>query len=302
MRNRTKLEKAIQTPGRVLMNLLFRIPMISHQISDEKYLKIIYFLCFWRKLNLDNPKTYSEKLQWIKLYDRRDIYTRMVDKYEVKEYVSKIIGEQYMIPTLGIWDKFEDIDFDKLPDRFVLKCTHDSGGLVICKNKKEFNIKSSKKKIEKCLKRNYYYLGREWPYKNVKPRIIAEPYLEDQNGELKDYKFFCFSGKAKMLFIASDRGVDTRFDFYDMEFNHLDFANGHANSEKTLECPDGFEQMKELAAQLSVDCPQVRVDFYNIDGKIYFGELTLFHFSGFVPFEPNEWDEKIGNWMQLPSK
>ena len=301
MRNRTKIEKAIQTPGRVFMNLIYRIPILPKCIDDEVYLKFIYFFCFWKKLNLGNPTTYSEKLQWIKLFDRRDIYTKRVAKYDVKEYVANIIGENYIIPTIGVWEKFDDIDFSKLPKQFVLKCTHDSGGIVICKDKEKLNKIKVKNKIEKCLKRNYYYLGREWPYKNIKPRIIAEPYICDQNGELKDYKFFCFSGEPKMLFIASDRGRDTRFDFFDMEFNHLSFVNGHANSSKILKCPDKFSEMKELAERLSYGYPELRVDFYNVDGKIYFGELTLFHFSGFVPFEPEEWDEKIGKWIQLPS-
>lgn len=300
MKNRSKLQKALQTPGRVFMNAIYRMPFLSKHIDDEAYLKFIYFFCFWKKLNLKNPKTYNEKLQWIKLYDRRDIYTTMVDKYEAKKYVADIIGEDYIIPTLGVWDTFDEIDFDKLPDQFVLKCTHDSGGLVICKDKKVFDKEAAKKKINKSLKKNYYYLGREWPYKNVKPRIIAESYMEDKKGELKDYKFFCFNGIPKMLFIASDRGIDTRFDFYDSEFNHLPFMQGHPNREKKIDCPDGFEEMKKLSFDLSKDIPAIRVDFYNVDGKIYFGELTLFHFSGFVPFEPAEWDEKIGEWIDLP--
>lgn len=299
MRNRSKLEKAIQTPGRAFMNIIYRVPWLSHMIPDDMYIKIIYFFCFWKKLDLKNPKTYSEKLQWLKLYDRRDIYTTMVDKFAVKEYVAKRIGEEYIIPTLGVWDSFDEIDFDKLPQRFVLKCSHDSGGLVICKDKSKLDICAAREKIEKCLKKDYYYLGREWPYKNVKPRIIAEKFMSDSNGQLNDYKFFCFNGTPKMLFIASDRGVDTRFDFYDEDFNHLPFMQGHPNSEKTLSCPNGFKEMKQLATQLSEGFPQIRVDFYNIDGKIYFGELTLFHFSGFVPFEPPEWDEKIGRWFDV---
>ncbi|MEL7660876.1 ATP-grasp fold amidoligase family protein [Acetobacterium wieringae] len=300
MRNRTKFEKAIQTPGRFFMNLIYRFPAISKKIDDKEYLKFIYFFCFWKKLNLENPETFSEKLQWLKLYDRRDIYTKIVDKYLVKDYVENFIGLEYVIPTLGVWDRFEDIDFDALPNQFVLKCTHDSGGLVICKDKKELNIEMAKRKINKCLMRNFYYLGREWPYKNVIPRIIAEPFISDKNGELKDYKFFCFSGTPRMLFIASDREIDTRFDFFDANFKHLPFTNGHANSEKSLEYPQQFEMMKRLAAILSKNFPQIRVDFYNVDGKIYFGELTLFHFSGFVPYEPNFWDIEIGKWVELP--
>lgn len=302
MKNKSKLEKVLQCPGRLLMNILYRIPFLSHRIDDVRYLKMIYFFCFWKKLNLDNPKTYNEKLQWLKINDRKDIYTTMVDKYEVKKYVSNIIGEEYIIPTLGVWDNFDDIDFSLLPDKFVLKCTHDSGGLVICRDKKKFDIKKARDKINKTLKRNYYYLGREWPYKNVKPRIIAEEYIVDKNNELNDYKYFCFSGHPKMLFIASDRGIDTRFDFYDMNFRHLPFINGHPNSDKVINRPVNFNKMRELASILSRDIPQVRVDFYDVDGKIYFGEMTFFHFSGFVPFEPGKWDKKIGEWLVLPKK
>lgn len=299
-KNRNKIQKAIQTPGRAFMNIIYRMPGLSKCIDDEKYIKFIYFFCFWKKLNLNNPQTYSEKLQWIKLYDRRNIYTTIVDKYSVKEYVASIIGKEYIIPTIGVWDKFEDIDIEKLPDSFVLKCTHDSGGLVICKDKEKFDVSAARKKINKSLKRDYYLLGREWPYKNVKRRIIAEPYISDSKNQLNDYKFFCFNGKPRMLFIASDRGTDTRFDFFDMDFNHLSFEQGHPNSIKKIQKPNGFDKMSLLASMLSKDFPEVRVDFYNVDGKILFGELTLFHFSGFVPFEPSKWDKKMGNWITLP--
>lgn len=275
-------------------------------INDEEYLKRKFKAIMGEELNLDNPQTFNEKLQWLKLYDRKPQYTQMVDKYEVKKYVANIIGEEYIIPTLGVWDKFEDIDFDSLPNQFVLKCTHDSGGLVICTDKNKFDYKSAKKKISKCLKRNYYYLNREWPYKDVKPRIIAEKYMVDESGyELKDYKLFCFGGEPKLMFIATDRSnpdEETKFDFYDMDFNHLQIKNGHPNSNKDIPVPNSFEEMKVLASKLSKGIPQIRVDFYNINGKIYFGELTLFHWSGMVPFEPEEWDYKLGEWIELPSK
>jgi len=292
----------MQTPGRAVMNMIYRVPGLSERISDEKYLKFIYFLCFKRKLNLSNPVTFTEKLQWMKLYDRREIYTTMVDKYAVKEYVSKKIGKQYIIPTIGVWDNFEQINFDELPNQFVLKTTHDSGGIVICQDKGTFDIKSAKKKLDGCLKRNFFYLAREWPYKNVKPRIIAEPYITDENNQLNDYKLFCFSGKVKMLYVASDRGIDTRFDFFDQEFNHLPFENTHPNSDKKVVKPYGFEKMKELAESLSEGYPEMRVDFYDIDGKVYFGEITFFLMGGFVPFEPDEWDYTIGSWLNLPNR
>jgi hypothetical protein len=222
----------------------------------------------------------------------------------VKKYISAKIGNEYVIPTLGIWDKFDDIDFDKLPDQFVLKCTHDSGGIVICTDKSNFNVNSAKRKIEKSLKFNFFYIAREWAYKSVKPRIIAEMYMMDESGlELKDYKFFCFNGEVKALFIATDRNTkneETKFDFYDINFNHLPIRHGHPNAIKPIDKPFGFEKMIEIASILSKNIPHVRVDLYNINGKIYFGEFTFFHHAGFVAFEPDEWDYIFGNWIQLP--
>ena len=271
--------------------------------DDKKYLEKVFECIMGKELDLDNPQTFNEKLQWLKLYDRKPEYTTMVDKYAVKKYVADIIGEEYIIPTLGVWNHFDEIDFDKLPNQFVLKCTHDSGGLVICKDKNKLDLKAAKQKIEKSLKQNYYWFGREWPYKDVKPRIIAEKYMIDESGyELKDYKFFCFNGEPKMMFIATDRGSDTKFDFYDIDFNHLPFTNGHPNANKKIKRPKNYSKMLALAAKLSFGIPHVRVDFYNINGKIYFGELTFFHWSGLVPFEPEEWDYKLGNWLKLPEK
>lgn len=279
---------------------------VYNSMSDEKFLKTKYRNQINKELNIESPRTFNEKLQWLKLYDRKPIYTTMVDKYEVKKYIADIIGAEYVIPTLGVWEKFEDIDFDSLPEQFVLKCTHDSGGLAICKNRSTFDFKSAKKKIGKCLKRDYYLCSREWPYKDVRPRIIAERYMEDsETSELRDYKFFCFNGKAKMLFIASERqkkGEETKFDFFDMDFNLLPFTNGHPNAQVTPLKPKCFDEMLALAEKLSVDIPHVRVDFYEVDGKVYFGEMTFFHWSGFVPFDPPEWDEKIGSWIELPEK
>lgn len=253
-----------------------------------------------KKLDLKNPQTFNEKLQWLKLYDRNPEYTKMVDKYEVRKYIADKIGEEYLIPLLGVWDKFDDIDFSTLPDQFVLKCTHDSGGLVICKDKSKLDIEAARKKINKCLKRNFYKLTREWPYKNVKPRIIAEKLMVDESGtELKDYKIFCFNGDPKAMFIATDRPHDTRFDFFDTEFNHLPFTNGHPNATKEIKRPKGLEEMVQLAEKLSQGMKQVRIDFYDINGKVYFGEITFFHWSGMVPFEPEEWDYKFGEWINI---
>lgn len=271
-------------------------------LPDKMYIKRKYYRRMGKKLNLAHPTTYSEKIQWLKLYDRRPEYTTMVDKNLAKDYVAKIIGEEYIIPTLGVWDKFDDIDFDKLPNQFVLKCTHDSGGLVICKDKRTLNISSAKEKIERSLKCNYFLHGREWPYKNVKPRIIAEKYVVDKNGELNDYKFFCFDGIVMALFVATDRPFDTRFDFFDSSFNHLPIVNGHPNADKPIEVPENFDEMKAIAEKLSIGIPHVRIDLYNVDSKIYFGEMTFSHYCGMTPFEPEEWDKKFGEWINLPSK
>lgn len=273
-------------------------------MTDEDFLKMQFRNVFGYELNLENPKTYNEKLQWLKLYDRRPEYTMMVDKYKVKEYVASLIGEDHIIKTLGIWTRFADIDFDKLPNQFVLKCTHDSGGLVICTDKEKLDIAAAKRKIEKSLANDYYMQNREWPYKNVKRRIIAEEYMVDESGyELKDYKFFAFDGTVQAMFIASDRmskKEETKFDFFDMEFNHLPFTNGHPNSQHPIKKPNSFEEMKHYAEVLSKGIPEARIDFYDINGQVYFGEITLFHWSGFERFEPQEWDRKFGDWIRLP--
>ena len=253
-----------------------------------------------------NPKTYSEKLQWLKVYDKNPLYTALVDKYEVKKYIADVIGEEYIIPTLGVWDRFEDIDFDSLPDRFVLKCTHDSGGIAIVKDKATFDKEKARKQFKIALARNPYNTNREWPYKNVKPRIIAEQYMENEaTHDLRDYKFFSFDGETKAMFIATERGSETeetKFDFFDMDYNHLDFRNGHPNADVLPEKPQCFDEMHALADKLSRGIPQVRVDFYEVNGRVYFGEMTFFHWSGMKPFEPAEWDRTFGDWITLPPR
>lgn len=295
-----KIKEAFRNPKKVATYLLCRIAPI---LPDKLFLECLFRLRMGYKLNLDNPKTFNEKLQWLKLYNRKPEYTQMVDKYAAKKYVANIIGEEYIIPTIGIWDRVEDIDFDQLPNQFVLKCTHDSGGIVICSDKSKLDICAAKRKLKKALKRDFYAQNREWPYKNVKHRIIGEEYMVDESGyELKDYKWFCFDGDPKALFIATDRGVEgeeTKFDFFDADFNHLPFTNGHPNSPRPVLKPRGFEKMKELAAKLSQGHPHLRVDFYDINGKIYFGELTFYHWSGTTPFDPKEWDYKFGSWINL---
>ena len=284
---------------------------IGRLIPDKLWIQMKYYQWFHKLPNLKNPQTFNEKLNWLKLHDRRVEYTTMVDKYEAKQYIADRVGLKYVIPNVGgPWDRFDEIDFDKLPEQFVLKTTHDCGGVVICKDKQNFDKKHAKAFLEGHLKRNYYYTSREWPYKNVKPRIFAEAYMKDMDSfsgveQLTDYKFFCFNGEVKALFVATERAnenVETKFDFFDSEYNHLDFIQGHPNALKTPPKPTAFAEMKAVAMNLSKGIPQVRVDFYQVGARIYVGELTLYHFSGTVPFQPEEWDYIFGEWIDLPTK
>ena len=276
-------------------------------LSDKTYVKMLYRLEMGKKLDLTSPRTFNEKLQWLKLYNRKPEYTNMVDKYEVKKYIEKVIGKEYIIPTLGIYDKFDDIDFSKLPNQFVIKCTHDGGSIFICKNKKDFDIESARKKINKKLKMNYYYHEREWPYKNVKPRIIIEKYMEDKNDkELRDYKFYCFDGYVKALLVATNRQSETEelaFDYFDNKYNHLKLTNHwHPNAKTIPHKPKQFEKMVELASKLSKGFPHIRVDFYEVNGEIYFGELTFFDMGGTLKIHPDDWELEWGNLIKLPDK
>lgn len=297
-----KLKKVLKNPYKIFIPLGYKGKL--NWMDDKTYLRFFYRGAMGKKLNLKAPKTFNEKIQWLKLYDRNPEYSKMVDKYEAKIYVAEKIGEEYIIPTFGVWDNFDDIDFSKLPNQFVLKCTHDCGGLVICKDKSKLDINEAREKINNCLKKEYFWGSREWPYRAVKPRIIAEAYMEDEKtGELRDYKFFSFDGEAKVMFIASERqkeGAETKFDFFDMDYNHLPFTNGHPNADILPEKPETFEKMAELAGKLSEGIPQVRVDFYDVNGHIYFGELTFSHWGGIVPFDPEEWDYKLGDMIKLP--
>lgn len=273
-------------------------------LPDSFYIQLNYFGHFHRFADLKNPKTYNEKLNWLKLHNHDPIYSKYVDKYTVKAYVDSVIGEGYCVPTIGVWESFDEIDFDSLPNQFVLKCTHDSEGIVIVKDKCLMEESAVKRKITAALKQNFYYIGREWPYRSLKPRIIAEPFLiDDETGELRDYKFFCFDGEPKVLFIASDRAIDdVRFDYFDMDFKHLDIKQKYPNASKPIKKPRTFEQMIELSRKLSKGFVHVRVDFYEVNGKVYFGELTFYHFSGFMPFQPRGWDEIFGEWLKLPAQ
>lgn len=270
-------------------------------VPDRLYIQFRFKKRTGYKLNLKKPKTFNEKLQWLKLYNRNPEYTRMVDKHDAKVYVAEKIGDRYIIPTIGVWDKFEDIDFDLLPEKFVLKTTHDSGGVVIVKDKSKLDVESAKKKIERSLKRNYFWSNREWPYKNVKPRIIAEQFLEDID-ELVEYKLFCFDGEVKMILVCKGQahGAGRTNDYCDLELRRLPFTALFPNSKGELPMPKEMPEILDVARKLSAGVPQLRVDTYVADGRIYVGELTFFHNSGMVTFDPPEWDQKLGDWIKLP--
>lgn len=272
-------------------------------INDNMYLKKRFRLIMGCKLDLNCPKTFNEKLQWLKLYDRNPVYTNLVDKYEVKKIVSNLIGNEYIIPTLGVYNTFEEIDFSKLPNQFVIKCTHDSGGIVICKDKNELDLKKVRKKICKSLKRNYFYSGREWPYKNIKPRIIIEKYMiDDKYKDLIDYKIMCFNGIPKYTFVYSDRFSNSgvKASFFDINWSELSFKRGFQKSNIEIKKPKNYNKMLEFSKKLAKNIPFVRIDWYEVNGNLYFGEITFFPNSGFGKFEPNHWDLKLGKMLRLP--
>ena len=299
------IKKIIDNPKILIAHAI--MSPLGRLFSDKTYLKILYNSYTKKRLHFDNPVTFTEKLQWLKLHNTSEACTHMVDKYAVREFIKEKIGEEYLIPLLGVWSDFDEINFDLLPNQFVLKCTHDSGSVVICRDKSNLDFNSARKKLNKGLKRNYYWRGREYPYKNVQTRIIAEQYTVDENDELNDYKFFCFDGEPKMLFYASERFAKdkggVKFDYYDMNLNHLDiqsYGNLNAKPENYLKPFPEFEKMKELAQILSDGFAHVRVDLYLVSGRIYFGEMTFHHDGGLVPFIPEKWDHILGEMIKLP--
>lgn len=282
--------------------------LISHYMpwiikDDERYLKTCYFLATRRVLHLENPQTFTEKLQWLKLHDRNPRYSQLVDKYEVKNFIASLLGKEYVIPTFGVWDRFDEIDFGKLPNQFVLKCTHDSGGLVICKDKKLLDLSSARKKIEKSLKNRFYLEGREYQYKDVKPRIIAEKYLEQENGEsLKDYKVLCFNGKAKLIEYHSDRYTSHHTqDFYDTDWNKTSISQGGPDSvsDYVVGAPNNLRRMIEYSELITKDMAHCRVDWYEIGTTLYFSEITFYDSSGFDRMDRDEDELMLGTWINI---
>ena len=274
---------------------------VANVLPDKTFLKMRYRAAFGKKLNLKNPQTFNEKLQWLKIYNRDPRYCAMVDKYDVREYISEQIGSQYLIPCLGVWDRTDDIDYDALPDKFVLKCTHDSGSVIIC-DKSDLDKQKIKHYLNKKLKKNMFWWGREWPYKHLKSRVIAEQFMKDQSGELRDYKFMCFNGEVKCTFTCTDRfsGKGLHVTFFDRDWNVMPFERSYPSVKEGVPKPENYGKMVELAERLSAGIPFVRVDFYEVNGQIYFGELTFFPGNGMEAFQPEEWDYKLGEWIELP--
>lgn len=276
----------------------------SFLFPDKLYLTLLFRCKMGYWIDWKNPKTFSEKLQWLKLYNRKPEYTTMVDKFAVKEYVAKIIGEEYIILTLGVWDTPEEINWDELPNQFVLKTTHDSGTVIVCKDKNEIDFKIVKKRLKKSLKKNYFYHGREWPYKNVKRRIIAEQYMEDRDSEdLIDYKFYCFNGEPIYCQVIRDRRSKETIDFYDADWNHMPFVGLNPivkNGITQVVKPYNLEDMLSICRKVASQLPFVRVDLYSIQRKVYMGEITFYPASGMGVFTPQEWNYKLGELISLP--
>ncbi len=297
-----KIQKIREIPFRIN----YKWPEMFKWMDDEQSVKFWFWCVMRKKLDLEHPKTYNEKLQWLKLYDHRPVYQDMVDKVEAKKLAAKVMGEECIIPTLGVWTQFDDIDFDGLPNKFVLKCTHDSGGLVICTDKSKLDIKAARKKIARSMKRNFFLVGREWPYKNITPRIIAEAYMEDtQSKDLVDYKIFCFNGKAECVMVVADRAMgNPKYYFFDKEWK-LRKYNRLCRSlpdDFQIPKPKEMDQLFAIAEKLCAEIPQLRVDLYVVDGQIYFGEYTFFNQSGLETGFDLKTDMYLGSLIQLPTK
>jgi len=293
----------INSMCRGLMYLLY-IPVIRNVCPDSWYVRCQYRYKMGKKLNLKDPRTFNEKIQWLKLNDRDPVYTKMSDKCQARTFVSDRLGENYLIPLIGEYDDFDDIDFTKFPQQFVIKCSHDSGSVVIVKDKDTMDVDAVKKKICKALRRNYFWIGREWAYKNIEPKIIVEKYLEDESGvELKDYKIFCFGGVPKFIQVDFDRFTNHRRNIYSPKWEYMAFTSMYPTDQDVhVPRPENLDEMLSVAETLSAGVPHVRVDLYSIGSDIKFGELTFYHGSGVEKYDPEEWDGTLGGWIDLDVK
>ena len=290
---------------KLIKNSEFRLQLIKllSFVPSAPYLKMVYRIKTGEKLHLKNPVGFNEKLNWLKLNHIHPEYTQLVDKLAVRDYIREKIGEDYLFPLLGSWNSFDDIDFDALPDKFVLKCNHDSGSVKLITDKSKMDKAALKAFFERRLAMNAYCLGREYPYKDVPPKMMAEAFMEaPDGGGITDDKFLCFHGEPNLLFVATDRATDVRFDFFDMDFQHLDIVNIHEQSGKEIQKPSCFEEMKSLAETLSQGMEFVRIDLYEIGGRVYFGEFTFFHGGGFYLFYPAHWEKDLGDLLPLETR
>lgn len=301
-----RIIKALVNPRLVVQKIFNKFSVFIK--SDLLVIKISYWLIMGKKVDLKHPHSFNEKLQWLKLHDKHPEFTKMVDKISAKEVARQIMGNEYIVPTYGTWDSFEDIDFDILPNQFVLKCTHNSGGTIICRDKKTFDKKHAAKVLKKCLRKNPFWATREYPYKNVRPRIIAEKFMSDDRAEisgLTDYKFFCFNGKAEFLYVSL--GLEfhetAKISFFDLKGDILPFRRKDFSPISNFVKPVCFEEMVDLAQKVAkqLNLPFIRIDLYEVHGHIYFSEFTFFPCSGNLPFEPAIWDNKLGDLLKLPS-
>ena len=297
MMERQRIIKGLKQPKYLF--IFFLQEYLAKYLSDTTYIKWIYRLRIGNKLHIDNPVTFNEKMSWLKLNDRNPLYSTFADKYEVKAYVANKIGAKYVVENYGVYDQWSDIDFDKLPDQFVMKGTHDSGGAFVCRDKRYFDFEATRRRIEANLATNCYYKSREWPYKDIKPRIIIDKLLDDHTGnELRDYKFWCFNGKPTYMY-CTVKAKEIYENFYDMDFNPVMIDHGFPRHQPEFDKPAEFEEMKRLAAKLSEGFPFIRIDFFDVEGQVYFGEYTFYDWGATMPFG-GDWDESLGALLTLP--
>ncbi len=261
-------------------------------LSDRSFISLIYRMRLGRRPNLDDPKTFTEKLQWLKLNDHNPQYTKMADKLLMREFVRERIGDGHTVKVLGTWERFSDIDFEKLPEKFVLKTTHDSGSFVICRDKASFDIGKARKVLSRSLRRNYYKTTREWQYKDIQPRIIAEEFLDEGKSNLTDYKFFCFNGRPVFMYFEEEASENLTQAIADMDYRQMPFSMEDAKAAELPPKPEQFDVMKAFSEKLSAGVPFLRVDMYCVGSTVYVGELTFYHYGGYTPFKPVEWDRK----------
>ena len=273
-------------------------------IPTPIYIRLMYYHITGIKLNLKNPQTFTEKLQWMKVHYRNPLYTDRADKLKVREYIAKTLGNEFLVPLLGVYKRADDIDFDKLPNQFVLKCNHDSGSILICKDKSNFDIEGAKAHLTKHINTNYYYPSREWQYKDISPKILCEKYMADEmNEEINNYRIFCFSGEPKIIQVVCDKFADKKLKFYFTDWHPIkNTISMMPESDLILNKPDKLDDMLQIARKLSQGLPHVRVDLYLTYNKIYFSEMTFFDLGGNRNFKQQEFNLKMGSWLQLPEK